>query len=118
MDRRELGILGEKKAAEYLHRLKYKIIHSNYRCRLGEIDIIAYKDGTYIFVEVKTRKNLAFGRPIEAINQNKRNHLLKVAQYYIQSFRLNHYNFRFDGIEVMVLPEKGIEIHHIKNIIG
>ncbi|QXM06160.1 YraN family protein [Crassaminicella indica] len=114
---KNLGAFGEKFATEYLRKSQYRIVQSNYRCKLGEIDIIAYKDYTYIFVEVKTRSNLAFGRPIEAINAKKKKHLLKVGQYYMQVFKLEDYNFRFDAIEVIVFPSKPPSVNHIENII-
>ena len=110
----QIGIKGESIAVDYLTKLKYKIMQRNYRCHFGEIDIIAYKDLTYIFVEVKTRRSLTFGRPIEAINYKKRNHIQKVAQYYIQSSKIQSSRFRFDAIEVILSPE--IQINHIKNI--
>jgi len=113
--RNKLGKNGEDMAVAYLKSLEYKIITRNFRCRLGEIDIIAYKDNTYIFVEVKTRKTLNFGRPGEAINHTKKNHLLNVAHYFIQYRRLNECNFRFDAIEIITMPN--IEINHLENII-
>ncbi|QZY56642.1 YraN family protein [Crassaminicella profunda] len=114
---KNLGVFGEQIAAEYLRKFQYKIVQLNYRCRFGEIDIIAYKNNTYIFVEVKTRRNLSFGRPIEAINKKKKIHLLKVGQYYMQRLKGKDYNFRFDAIEVMVDPLKPPSINHIENII-
>ncbi|TCO79961.1 YraN family protein [Marinisporobacter balticus] len=113
---RDLGIFGEKIAAEYLRKLCYKVIRSNYRCRFGEIDLIVYKNNTYVFVEVKTRRNTSFGRPVEAINRNKKTHLLRVGQYYIQNLNLKDCNFRFDAIEVMIDPLKPPKVNHIENI--
>jgi len=113
--RNNLGKNGEEIAVEYLKSLEYQIITRNFRCRFGEIDIIAYKDHTYIFVEVKTRKSLSFGRPAEAINRTKKNHLLNVAHFFIQYRRLNGCNFRFDAIEIITIPN--IEINHLENII-
>lgn len=115
---RNLGVLGEKIAAEHLKKSHYEVIKSNYRCRFGEIDLIAYKNNTYIFVEVKTRRSLSFGRPVEAINKEKRMHLLRTGQYYIQNFNLNGYNFRFDAIEVMVFHAKPPKVNHIENIMN
>lgn len=115
--RMALGKQGEKIAVEYLRKNHYKIVCTNYRCRFGEIDIIAYKNYTYIFVEVKTRKNLSFGRPIEAIDYKKKMHLLRTAQYYIQVAHLNDCKFRFDVIEIMILSNTSPEITHIKNIL-
>ncbi|QEK13626.1 YraN family protein [Crassaminicella thermophila] len=115
--RRNLGVLGEKIASEYLQKKHYRIIKSNFKCRFGEIDIIAYKNDTYIFVEVKTRSSLSFGRPIEAINTTKKNHLLKSGQYYIQISNLKDCNFRFDAIEIIISSPISPKVNHIKNII-
>ncbi|MCT4618600.1 MAG: YraN family protein [Marinisporobacter sp.] len=115
---KNLGVLGEQIAAEYLRRCHYKIVQVNYRCVFGEVDIIAYKNHTYIFVEVKTRRSLSFGRPVEAINKKKKIHLLKVGKYYMQRVNNKDYNFRFDAIEIMVFASKSPSVNHIENIIS
>lgn len=115
-NKKALGTLGEKIAANYLSKYGYKIIESNYRCRFGEVDIVAYKNDTYVFIEVKTRKNLSFGRPVEAINGKKKMHLIKIGQYYMQISNLKNCDFRFDAIEVMMYPREIPKINHIKNI--
>ncbi|WP_053957449.1 YraN family protein [Inediibacterium massiliense] len=117
MNPKELGRLGENIAAKHLKKSKYKIITMNYRCHFGEIDIIAYKNDTYVFVEVKTRKNLSYGRPIEAINQKKKIHLLHTGEYYLQTKHIKDCDFRFDGIEIIMNDSKNPLIHHIVNII-
>lgn len=114
--RREIGIFGEKAAVRYLSDHGYAIIETNYRCKLGEIDIIAREKETYVFIEVKTRSNASYGRPAEAINFKKQSHLYKAAQMYIQSKRLFHYDFRFDAIEIIGSADRITEINHIKNI--
>ena len=63
MDNRVFGRIGENAAADVLRAKGYRILKQNYRCRYGEIDIIAEKYGDMSFVEVKTRQNLNFGRP-------------------------------------------------------
>ena len=71
-----LGIYGEKLALKYLKKQKYKILEKNFRCALGEIDIVA-KDGEFlVFVEVKTRSSNAFGEPMEAVDFYKQRKLL------------------------------------------
>ncbi len=116
-DAKKLGDLGEKIAIGYLQRLGHKIMQLNYRCKFGEIDIVSCKKGTYIFVEVKTRRNLSFGRPIEAITYKKKMHLLKTGQYYMQVFNLKDRDFRFDAIEILVLSDKTVKINYIENIL-
>ena len=80
---RAMGTYYEKKAAEYLKKQGYEILAMNYRCRIGEIDIIA-RDGEYlVFVEVKYRSSAAGGAPEEAVNYKKQRVISKVASYYL-----------------------------------
>ena len=104
------GDLGEKKAIEYLKKQKYKILETNYTCKLGEIDIIALKDKIIVFVEVKAREDLSFGRPCEAVTPHKQNKILSVAKYYLTLKGWVEENSRFDVIEVI-----DREINHIEN---
>ena len=79
-----VGEKGEKRACKYLELKGYKILERNYRCKLGEIDIIAEdKNKDIVFVEVKTRSSLKYGAPSEAVNQYKQIHIKKVASYII-----------------------------------
>lgn len=116
-DRKILGALGERLAVAHLKKMGYKILEVNYRCKLGEVDIIAYGDNTYIFIEVKTRTGILFGRPIEAINHKKQDHMVRVALSYIKAKGLAQCNYRFDAVEVLFEGKKLSEIQHIKNII-
>ncbi|MFZ5966363.1 MAG: YraN family protein [Bacillota bacterium] len=115
--RKTIGSKGETIARDYLVKKAYKIIQMNYRNHFGEIDIIAKDKDTYIFVEVKTRKNLSFGRPIEAINYKKQSHLIKTAYAYLAAKNLSSSNFRFDAIEVLLHEDAKPSINHIENII-
>lgn len=111
MNRRERGAYYEKKAAEYLEEQGYEILERNYRCRLGEIDLIA-KEGEYlVFVEVKYRKNSAGGDPAEAVNFSKQRVISKVAAYYLMRERgCLEISCRFDVVSIL-----GEEISLIKN---
>ncbi len=85
MKRRETGILGESLARNYLKKLGYHILESNYRCPEGELDIVA-KDRDYlVFVEVRTKKSLSLGHPEESITQSKMKRLRACALYYQQT---------------------------------
>ena len=79
LDNQELGKIGEELAAKYLTQNKYKIIQRNFRCKFGEIDIIAYdlKNKELVFFEVKTRSNFKYGRPSEAVTKIKKKHILR-----------------------------------------
>ena len=95
-----IGNLGEDSAYRYLVDKGYRIVERNYKCRIAEIDIIAYDDrGVLCFCEVKTRKNSDFGYAYEAVNSAKIHQLTKGAQSYILSNKLDCV-MRFDVIEV------------------
>ena len=81
------GKLGEDLATKYLEKIGYKIVARNFRCRQGEIDIIARSTEELVFVEVKTRTNLSYGSPAEAVDFTKQKHMEKVAKYYLYKNR-------------------------------
>ena len=113
----QLGQYGENKACNYLETHNYKIIERNFRCRQGEIDIIA-KDlskNELVFVEVKTRLTFNFGRPSQAVTTIKQRHILNVAKYYLYKKSIKDTFIRFDVIEVFV-KEFEFRINHIKQI--
>ena len=96
----EIGKMGEQEAVRFLKKKNYKIVDLNFSCKTGEIDIIAYHQDTIVFVEVKTRKNNAFGTPGQAVNKSKQARLIKTALYYLQSKNKYNENIRFDIVEV------------------
>lgn len=104
------GVNFEEKATEFLKKQGYKIIEKNFKCKLGEIDIIAANGGYLCFVEVKYRSSTKFGRPSEAVDYFKQQKLIRAAQYYIKMKRLNDCNCRFDVVEIL-----NDEISIIKN---
>lgn len=112
-----LGKFGEEKACNYLEKNNYKIIERNFRCKQGEIDIIA-KDlakNELVFVEVKTRLSFNFGRPAQSVNILKQKHILNVSKYYLFKHSIKNSFIRFDIIEVYV-KESQFKINHIKQI--
>jgi len=113
----KLGEWGENKATKYLTEKDYKIITRNFRCKFGEIDIIALdeKEGAICFIEVKTRKCLSFGMPKEAINRIKMLHILNTARYYILINDLSEVDLRVDVIEIIKYVN-GQSISHTTNI--
>ena len=108
-----LGRVGEKKSADYLKKKGYKIIETNYRTPMGEIDIIAQENGVTVFVEVKTRSSDEYGSPSQAVNYKKQEKYYKVASYYLQRTGKTDSECRFDVIEI----EDG-KINHILNAFG
>lgn len=104
------GKNGEELAIEYLKNHLYKIKAKNYKCKLGEIDIIAEKDDVIVFVEVKYRRDDSFGMPREAVNYYKQRKIRLVAEVYIKQNRLFNRSCQFDVIEII-----DSEITHIEN---
>jgi putative endonuclease len=94
-----LGSQGEKAAGDYLKSKGYKIVERNYRCKLGEIDLIAEKDNIVVFVEVKTRSNDKFGKGFEAVVSKKINKIRRVAMLYMIQKDLQK-EIRFDVISI------------------
>ena len=114
MNKRKFGIIGEKMAQKYLKDNKYEIIENNYYTRNGEIDIIARKQNTIIFVEVKTRKNTAFGFPAEFVDYKKQQKIMKTAQLYINDNFNAEFDYRFDIIEVFHYDDNKVNFNHLK----
>lgn len=113
-----LGTFGEDKACNYLIQNNYKIVERNFRCKQGEIDIIA-KDlvkTELVFIEVKTRSTFQYGSPAQAVNLYKKRHILSASKYYILKNRIKDTFIRFDIIEVFVENYK-FKLNHIKQII-
>ena len=104
------GKVGENIAVEYLKKKKYKINEVNYKNKLGEIDIIASYKKTLIFIEVKRRSTLKYGRPSEAVDKRKQEKIRNIAQLYLIKNKINEVDCRFDVIEVI-----DNEIHYIEN---
>ena len=115
-DHLKSGEWGEKKAEQFLRRKGYRIIGR--RVRIGkrdEIDLVARTSRELIFVEVKTRRTEAFGRPAAAVNRNKRRTLCRAAVRYLAAVRFRPTCFRFDVVEVVGLPGEDPVIRHIEN---
>lgn len=105
MDNRVLGKLGEDTAAELLRGKGYRIMHRNYRCNMGEVDIIASRGAKLCFIEVKTRMNRHYGRPCEAVNNSKQQHIRSVALCYLKELKAKGYvpgKISFDVMEIMI----------------
>ena len=102
MDNRKLiGDAGEDFAAKILALKGYHILERNYRCRAGEIDIIAERCGELIFVEVKTRQTDQFGRPAESVTVEKQRHMRNTASCYLKSRGNSLSSISFQVIEVL-----------------
>lgn len=119
MKRRETGILGERLAKDYLKQRGYRIRQSNYRCPEGEVDIIAEHGDYLVFVEVKTRRSLEFGRPEESITAEKRARLRAVAAHYQQTHDKLPQLWRIDVVAIELdSKNKPSRIELFENAVG
>lgn len=114
-----IGKKGETVAAHFLEDKGYRIIELNFRRNYTELDIIATKDNTTVFVEVKARTSGAFGTPFEAITRSKINNLVKTAQYYMTTHPQLPRAMRIDAIGITLSEDGEVEsIEHVENITG
>lgn len=100
MNTRALGATGESIACRFLEKQGYNIIERNYRCRSGEIDIIAMERDTLCFVEVKTRNNFSYGPPYLSVTPQKQHQLSLVALHYLGRTRKKFSGIRFDVVSI------------------
>jgi len=114
--RKRLGKDGEDLAEDFLRKKGYKIIQRNYRCKLGEIDIIAEHSKVIAFIEVRTKQTEGFGPPQYSITPFKKNQITKAALSYIKEKRLISQTCRFDVIAITFSSAlHKPEIEHIEN---
>lgn len=113
--RKQHGQEAEVKAAKYLADKQYEIIERNWQIRSGELDIIAKKGNTFIFVEVRSRHyTKRFGTAEESVDYRKQMKIRQTAQMYLTKHSLHHVSVRFDVIAVERSSE-GLKINHIEN---
>ena len=112
-----VGAWGEALAASYLQKKKYQILAAGYRCRYGEIDLIAVYKKYLVFVEVKLRKNDRFANAMDFVDSHKQNRLRTTAEFYL-SQNPTDLQPRFDVVEIYA-PEgtdtKKPVIHHLED---
>ena len=109
MRRQELGALGEKLARDYLKKKGYHIRESNFRCREGEIDIVARKGGDLVFVEVRTRSSQTFGTPEESVTEAKKRKLVASALTYLSTHAGLPDSWRIDFLAIETDPQGGVK---------
>jgi len=112
-----LGRSGEEVAVRYLSEQGYNIVACNLRTPVGEVDIIASKSNILVFVEVKTRRSLSFGSPLEAVGPRKQRQIIRAAQWYLSNSPHRRLHPRFDVIAILYLST-GPQIEHIVNAFG
>jgi putative endonuclease len=118
-NRKEVGARGEKLAADLLKKRGYKILQHNFRCREGEIDIVAQRGECLVFVEVRTKKNTAFGTPEESVTLSKREKLISLVDIYLQACDQAPVSWRIDVVAVELAPDNKVSrLEHIENAVS
>jgi putative endonuclease len=113
-DKATLGARGEQLTAEHLLSIGYTIVERNYRCSFGEIDIVARDGDALVFVEVKTRRGVAFGYPSEAVDARKQRKLIASAYQYLVERDLGEIDCRFDVAEVYFERNRPVRVELIQ----
>jgi len=110
------GITGEQIATSEMMQKGYQILENNYRCHIGEIDIVASNNEFLVFVEVKTRtEGKTKVDPLISITQKKRQKLKNLGMFYVRQKGIYNKQPRFDVIAIMLLKNKKHTLQHIEN---
>lgn len=114
------GAKAEAVAERYLIERGMKTCRRNYRCSLGEIDLIMKDAGTLVFVEVRQRSTASFGQPVETVTLAKRRKIVHAAQHYLMSHRISSSQaLRFDVLGILTnKTDKNPEFNWIQNAFG
>ena len=109
-----LGVHGERIAVSYLTDRGYRVLDRNWRCREGELDIVARDSSALVFCEVKTRRGLGYGHPVEAVTVTKQRRLRTLAQRWLAAHDEHAPDLRFDVVGVLVRPARPPLVRHLR----
>jgi putative endonuclease len=110
-----LGAAGEAEAEKALARAGLTILARRFRCRAGEIDLVALDGRVVVFVEVKTRRGTGYGRPAEAVTARKRGHMVHAARVFLARLGPPSPPCRFDVVEVLPGADGTLRARHIRD---
>ncbi|MDN4611321.1 YraN family protein [Arthrobacter burdickii] len=113
----QLGRRGEATAAVFLEQAGLRIVDRNWRCPVGEIDLVAVDGSTLVIVEVKTRSSDDFGQPLEAITASKLERLYRLASTWARVHNLRFSGFRIDAVGVLDDGSGAPRIEHVRAVI-
>ncbi len=114
MDRKEMGRRGEDAAAAYLERVGMSIEARNWRCSIGEVDIIARDGATLVLCEVKTRRSERAGTAEEAVSPTKQRRIARLAEVYLASMGAGTDSVRFDVVAIRILSADRALLRHYR----
>jgi len=112
--RQEFGELGERIAERWLRRQGWRVVQRRFRNGHRDIDLVVEQNGTVAFVEVKARRGLAFGDPVEAVNWSKQKELARSASVWIDRHGKPAESYRFDVVGVLVEGDR-VRVRHVPN---
>jgi putative endonuclease len=110
----DLGAHGERIATAYLTDRGLRVLDRNWRCRDGELDIVAREGDALVFCEVKTRRAIGFGHPVEAVGHEKQRRLRTLAQRWLAAHDEHAADLRFDVVGVLVREDRPALVTHLR----
>lgn len=115
-----LGERGEELAARYVEELGWQVVDRNWRCRAGEIDLVALDQAsaTLVVVEVKSRSSIGYGHPLEAVTPAKLNRLLRLAAAWAAEHQARVQHLRVDAVGVVMPPGGEVRITHLRGLVS
>ena len=114
-DQRQIfGQEGERIAERYLSKKGYRLVERNYRCPVGEVDLIVLDRRVIVFVEVKTRRHERFGVPLESVHTRKQQKMIKAALWFLSDHKLHERDARFDVVGISFGGQEPA-VEHIEN---
>jgi len=114
-DQRQIfGQEGERIAERYLSKKGYRLVERNYRCPVGEVDLIVLDRRVIVFVEVKTRRHERFGPPLESVHPRKQQKMIKAALWFLSDHKLHERDARFDVVGISFGGQEPV-VEHIEN---
>jgi len=116
-EKQSCGRRGEKYACKYLERRGYEILKRNFSCKTGEIDLImTQRDGSIVFVEVRTRESRDFAPPEDTVTKNKQRKIIRTAHYFLNKYDIKDKPLRFDVVAITAGDDKDKpEVRHYEN---
>ncbi len=116
--RRETGRAGEDLAVRYLQEQGYRIVERNWRCRMGEIDIVAKDGPVLVIIEVRSKRGISHGSGLESVSGRKLAKLTGLAELYLVMEKISNVPVRLDVVSIVFDGEKTPKLEHVKNITG
>jgi putative endonuclease len=111
----ELGRRGEDVAVEYLQNKGLVVLDRNWRCRDGEIDVVASEPGRLVVCEIKTRSGTRYGEPAEAVTPLKANRIRAVTRAWLAAHTTDWCPIRFDVVAVLIRPGRPVTLQHFED---